>query len=191
MANPNRSNWWRHPGEVERLKASADLVGMIRGHGVDLKPEGADLVGLCPFHHETTPSFRVTPSKNLYHCFGCGKGGSAVDWLVATRGVSIREAFEVLRVSSGAVASQMGPSKDLVECAFEADPTWSDGRLLGVVADYYAARLAVSPVALEYLSKRGLNDPATIRRFRLGYADRTLGSALDRAPAGAALRARL
>ncbi|MCB9913484.1 MAG: toprim domain-containing protein, partial [Planctomycetes bacterium] len=191
MANPNRSNWWRHPAEVERLKASADLVGMIRGHGVDLKPEGADLVGLCPFHSETTPSFRVTPSKNLYHCFGCGKGGSAVDWLVSTRGVSIREAFETLRVSLGAVSSQIGPSKDLVECAFEADPSWSDVRLLGAVADYYAARLSVSAVALEYLSKRGLNDPDTIRRFRLGYADRTLGSALDRSSAGSALRARL
>lgn len=191
MPNPNRSNWWRHPGEVERLKASADLVGMIRGHGVDLKPEGADLVGLCPFHREETPSFRVTPSKNLYHCFGCGKGGSAVDWLVATRGVSIREAFESLRVESGAVASQMGPSKDLVECAFEADPAWSDERLLAAVADYYAERLSVSPVALEYLAKRGLNDPGTIRRFRLGYADRTLGSALDRSPSGAVLRERL
>lgn len=191
MSNPNRSNWWRHPEEVERLKASADLVGMIRGHGVDLKPEGSDLVGLCPFHSESTPSFRVTPSKNLYHCFGCGKGGSAVDWLVATRGISIREAFENLRVSSGAVASQMGPSKDLVECAFEADPSWSDGRLLAVVADYYASRLLVSPVAQEYLVKRGLWDLPLVNRFRLGYADRTLGAALDRSPVGAALRARL
>lgn len=191
MSNPNRSNWWRHPEEVERLKASADLVGMIRGHGVDLKPEGSDLVGLCPFHSESTPSFRVTPSKNLYHCFGCGKGGSAVDWLVATRGISIREAFENLRVSSGAVASQMGPSKDLVECAFEADPSWSDGRLLAAVADYYTSRLLVSPVAQEYLVKRGLWDLSLVNRFRLGYADRTLGAALDRSPAGAALRARL
>lgn len=191
MSNPNRSNWWRHPEEVERLKASADLVGMIRGHGVDLKPEGSDLVGLCPFHSETTPSFRVTPSKNLYHCFGCGKGGSAVDWLVAMRGISIREAFENLRVSSGAVASQMGPSKDLVECAFEADPSWSDGRLLAAVADYYTSRLLVSPVAQEYLVKRGLWDLSLVKRFRLGYADRTLGAALDRSPAGAALRARL
>ncbi len=191
MSNPNRSNWWRHPEEVERLKASADLVGMIRGHGVDLKPEGSDLVGLCPFHSESTASFRVTPSKNLYHCFGCGKGGSAVDWLVATRGISIREAFENLRVSSGAVASQMGPSKDLVECAFEADPTWSDGRLLSSVADYYASRLLVSPVAQEYLVKRGLWDLELVTRFRLGYADRTLGAALDRSPAGLVLRARL
>lgn len=188
MPNPNRSNWWRHPGEVERLKASADLVGMIRAHGVDLKPEGADLVGLCPFHSETTPSFRVTPSKNLYHCFGCGKGGSAVDWLVNARGVSIREAFEQLRASSGAVAPSAGESE---ESSFEADPSWPDGRLLGAVADYYASRLNASPTGREYLEKRGLWDEGLVRRFRLGHSDRTLGAALDRHPEGTALRERL
>lgn len=188
MANPNRSNWWRHAGEVERLKASADLVGLIRAHGVELKPEGADLVGLCPFHSETTPSFRVTPSKNLYHCFGCGKGGSVVDWLVSTRGVSIREAFEQLRASSGAVVLSAGEAE---ESAIEADPSWSDGRLLGAVADYYASRLGASPTGREYLTKRGLWDEGLVRRFRLGLSDRTLGNALERHAEGTALRERL
>ena len=191
MSNPNRSSWWRSPQEVERLKSSADLVGMVRGHGVVLSPEGADLVGLCPFHPEKTPSFRVTPAKNLWHCFGCGKGGSAVDWLVATRGVSIREAFESLRISSGSVESQMGPARDWTECRFEADPTWSDGRILSAVADHYAERLKVSPVAQEYLAKRGLWEPALVERFRLGYADRTLGPALGRDASSNRLRERL
>src|ERR1035437_10822958 len=56
---PPPKNWWRDSSLVERLKRDADLVGMIRSHGVDLRAQGADLVGLCPFHQENTPSFRL------------------------------------------------------------------------------------------------------------------------------------
>ncbi len=191
MSNANRGNWWKSTEEVDRLKRSADLAGMIRAHGVDLKPEGADLVGLCPFHREDTPSFRVTPSKNLYHCFGCGKGGSAVDWIVATRGVSVREAFEALRVATGSVQANRSTAPELVESGFDADPTWSDGRILSAVTDYYASRLQVSASGQDFLTRRGLWDPLLVSRFRLGHADRTLGLVLDRLPHGVQLRKRL
>jgi len=191
MPNANRSNWWKNTEEVDRLKRSADLAGMIRAHGVDLKPEGSDLVGLCPFHREDTPSFRVTPSKNLYHCFGCGKGGSAVDWIVATRGVSVREAFEALRVATGSVQSNRSTAPELVESAFDADPTWSDGQILSAVTDYYASRLQVSASGQDFLTRRGLWDPSLVSRFRLGHADRTLGPLLERLPHGVQLRKRL
>jgi hypothetical protein len=191
MSNPNRGNWWKNTEEVDRLKRSADLAGMIRAHGVDLSPEGSDLVGLCPFHREDTPSFRVTPSKNLYHCFGCGKGGSAVDWIVATRGVSVREAFEALRVATGSVQANRVTPPELVESSFCADPTWSDGKLLSAVTDYYASRLQVSASGQDFLTRRGLWDPALVSRFRQGHADRTLGPLLDRLPYGVQLRKRL
>src|ERR1035437_2819114 len=191
MSNPNRGNWWKNTEEVDRLKRSADLAGVIRGHGVDLSPEGSDLVGLCPFHREDTPSFRVTPSKNLYHCFGCGQGGSAVDWIVSTRGVSVREACEALRVATGSVQANRVTPPELVESAFEVDPTWSDGRILSAVTDYYASRLQVSASGQDFLTRRGLWDPALVSRFRLGHADRTLGPLLDRLPYGVQLRKRL
>ena len=83
--------------ELAGVKASVDLGDLVRGHGVALTAQGEDLVGLCPFHSEETPSFRVTPSKGLFHCFGCGESGDAISWVQKTRQVSFRNAVEMLR----------------------------------------------------------------------------------------------
>jgi len=195
---------WRDPSEVDRLKASADLVGLVRAHGVDLAPEGSDWVGLCPFHSESTPSFRVTPSKNLYHCFGCNKGGSAVDWLVATRGVSIREAIAELRrlapalpleepsslsrqidspnsdVSSSEPASE-ATSAPTVSCKpseFWANGESTDQDILWATVEHYQTSLTKSEACRDYLASRGLWDAGLIQRFHLGYADRSLGASI-------------
>ena len=172
---PPPKNWWRDSSLVERLKRDADLVGMIRSHGVDLRAQGADLVGLCPFHQENTPSFRLSPAKNLGRCFGCGKGGSAVDWIVAVSGCSIREAFDQLRIQQGVIDPGLTRARDWVSPEFAPDPDWDDDRLLRSVVDHYASRLESSPLGQEYLRRRGLWDPDLARRFRLGFADRTLG----------------
>jgi hypothetical protein len=84
--------------EIERLKKDVDLAQLVIRSGVALKKAGADLVGCCPFHDDDTPSLVVTPSKNLWHCMGaCQVGGSAIDWVMRTQGVSFRHAVEVLR----------------------------------------------------------------------------------------------
>jgi DNA primase len=83
---------------IEQLKRDIDLVQLVSDSGVDLKRHGADLVGRCPFHEDKTPSLVVTPSKNLWHCLGaCNKGGSVIDWVIATKGVSFRHAVELLK----------------------------------------------------------------------------------------------
>jgi len=83
--------------ELERLKAEVDLAELVRGSGVELARRGKDLVGLCPFHEEQEASFVVSPDKNLFHCLGCGAGGSVVDWVMKSEGVSFRHAVELLR----------------------------------------------------------------------------------------------
>ena len=69
--------------ELERLKRETDLEALVRSRGVELKEQGKDLVGLCPFHEDHGPSLVVSPAKGLWHCLGCGKGGTVVDCIGA------------------------------------------------------------------------------------------------------------
>ena len=80
---------------VAAVKERADIVQVV-GERVHLTPSGADFVGLCPFHGEKTPSFRVSPSRRMYHCFGCGAGGSAIDFVMASENLEFGAAVEAL-----------------------------------------------------------------------------------------------
>ena len=76
--------------ELERLKQDVSLVRLVEAHGVELRPHGHDLLGLCPFHEDHEPSFVVSPEKNLWHCLGaCQTGGSVIDWVMKTPGLTL------------------------------------------------------------------------------------------------------
>jgi DNA primase len=83
--------------EIERLKVEVSLERLVESSGLKLVARGADRVCCCPFHEDDTPSFVVTPAKNLYHCFGCGAAGGPIDWVMKRQGVSFRHAVELLR----------------------------------------------------------------------------------------------
>jgi DNA primase len=185
--------------EVERLKAEVSLVRLIESSGVKLAKRGADMVGCCPFHGDDTPSLVVSVSKNLFNCFGCGACGGVIDWVMKREGVSFRHAVEVLR-DGDAVAPNPSP---LAASSIKPTPTRKlaapvtldvdDQHLLAQVVDYYHETLKQSPEALAYLASRGLSHPELINRFRLGYANRTLGLRLPEKnrKAGAEVRGRL
>ncbi|NOZ95402.1 MAG: toprim domain-containing protein [Acidobacteria bacterium] len=180
--------------ELERLKAEVDLVELVRGAGVELKPRGKDLVGLCPFHPEKEASFVVSPDKNLFHCLGCGAGGSVVDWVMKTQGVSFRHAVELLREGQAGAGSLRPVKRSTVRRLpppVELDA--EDHELLLQVADFYHRTLKDSAEALGYLKRRGLDDGEAIDRFKLGYANRTLGLRLpnNQRKAGREIRGRL
>jgi DNA primase catalytic core len=177
------------------------MAELVASDGVALSRSGADLAGLCPFHDDREPSLKVTPGKNLWHCFGCGAGGGPVDWVMKRRGVSFRHAVELLRE----IAGTPGPAETLASSLAAAAPAAparlaspvsldeDDAAVLGRVVDYYHACLKRSPAALAYLEKRGIADPAAIDAFKLGFSDRTLGLRLPdkRRREGAELRSRL
>jgi DNA primase catalytic core len=196
----------RIPDEVlARLKAEVSVARLVEGCGVDLKPQGRDLVGRCPFHDDGTPSLVVTPTKNLWNCLGaCRRGGGPIDWVMAAQGVSFRLAVELLLQESPSLSTlaqssplSQGPgpvSKSLTrKLPLLADPEATDADLAAAVVDHYAETLASSPEALGYLGKRGVDHPEAIEVFRLGFANRTLGYRLgpSQTKAGGALRARL
>lgn len=84
--------------EIERLKEDVSLQRLVELAGVELRRQGKDLVGLCPFHEDRTPSLVISPAKNLWHCLGaCAAGGSVIDWVMRSEGVSFRHAVELLR----------------------------------------------------------------------------------------------
>ena len=178
--------------ELDRLKQQTDLAALVRARGVELKPHGGGhLAGRCPFHDDSTPSFIVTPGKNLFHCLGCGAGGSVIDFVMKHDGLSFRHAVELLRAPSSAVFTTKPRTVPKLPppVTFDAD----DRTLLRQVVAYYQERLQATPAALAYLKKRGLGSEAALTTFQLGFADRTLGLRLPdkQRAAGAAIRDRL
>ncbi|MGE3583121.1 MAG: CHC2 zinc finger domain-containing protein [Hyphomonadaceae bacterium] len=178
--------------ELERLKASVGLVALIEASGVKLAPRGRDHVGLCPFHEDREPSLSVTPEKGLWRCFGCDAGGDAIAWVMKREGVSFRHAVELLK-ADWAPDADARPVKQSSVRKLDFEPAPEDRALLGQVLDYYHATLKESPEALAYLEKRGVAHPDIVARFKLGYANRTLGYRLPAANrvAGAEIRGRL
>jgi len=182
--------------ELEELKRSVDLAALVRSKGIELKPHGGkDLAGLSPFTGEKTPSFIVTPGKNLWHCMSSGKGGSVVDFVMHYDGVSFRQAVELLKSQSPTLYRSGGPVKKSTvpklppPVEFDAE----DEALFDQVLGYYGERLRENPSAIDYLKKRGLWDEEAVERFRIGYADRTLGLTLPHKNRkdGAEIRTRL
>ena len=182
--------------ELERLKIEVSLVRLVEDAGIVLTKTGKDYAGCCPFHEDATASLIVTPTKNLFRCFGCGVGGGPIDWVMRRNGVSFRHAVELLRegLPLAADPAAAAPKQSTVRrlpppVSLDAD----DHALLAQVVGYYHEVLKQSPEALAYLEARGLSHPELIERFKLGFANRTLGLRLPERTrkAGAEIRERL
>jgi DNA primase len=149
---------------IQTLLARIDIVELVDQH-VPLKKAGANFTACCPFHSEKTPSFTVSPSKQFYHCFGCGAHGTAIGFLMEFSGKSFPEAIddlaqvaglEVPRVTSPNQEARREQSQDLFEVLLRA-------------ATFYRAALKDAPEAIEYLRSRGLTGAIAVR-FGIGYA---------------------
>lgn len=180
--------------DIERLKKNVSVQQLAEARGIELKGQGGNLLGRCPFHADKTPSLVITPEKNLWHCLGaCQAGGGPIDWVMRESGVSFRHAVELLRADSSLAAGVGEPVKLARKLTVPIAPSAADGELLNQVVDFYHQTLLESPDALAYLARRGLSDPELIVRFKLGYANRTLGYRLParNVKAGGELKGRL
>jgi DNA primase len=157
------------PGFVQELLSRVDLVELI-GRQVQLKKTGANYVGLCPFHGEKGPSFTVSPSKQFYHCFGCGANGDAIRFLTEQHGLGFVEAVKELAQQVGLTVPEDDADprrKELAAQQREHEATLAD--VLARAAAHYRKQLKASPRAIDYLKGRGLSGEIAAR-FALGYA---------------------
>lgn len=182
--------------ELARLKA-VPLLDLCRDYGIELKHEGKDWKGRCPFHADDSPSFVVTPSKNLWNCLGaCGCGGDTLQLVIRKEGVSFRHACEKLRARLGVtstpaatITTRMGTAHEILCPPEEAA---DDALLLGKVAEFYHRAFLNEPAAMKYLQSRRCFHPEAVNVFKLGFANRTIGYRVpDTTAAGRTLKVRL
>ena len=161
-----------YPDElVEEVRMKNDIVDVISGY-VQLKKKGSTYFGLCPFHSEKSPSFSVTPGKQMYYCFGCGAGGNVYTFLMEYENFTFPEAVEYLAERCGMPLPKA--EEERPKAKREAD---QKSRLLEIQKEaaryfYYQLKSERGALGLAYLKKRQLSD-TTITRFGLGYSNKT------------------
>ncbi len=152
---------------IADLIARVDIVDVV-GRYVQLKKGGANYMGLCPFHNEKSPSFTVSPTKQFYHCFGCGAHGNAIGFLMNYSGLGYVDAIKELAQSNGMVV----PDEDQLppmQRAQQQARSLALSEAMTRACDYYRRQLRAAPAAIAYLQGRGLSGEIAAR-FGLGYA---------------------
>jgi len=150
---------------VQELLGRVDIVDVIES-SVPLKRAGTNLVACCPFHNEKTPSFTVSPTKQFYHCFGCGAHGSAIGFLMEYAGIGYVEAVKDLASRTGMKVPEFAPTPQETARQIQSDELTE---LLQRAAQFYKSELKRSEKAIGYLKSRGLTGEVAAR-FQLGFA---------------------
>ena len=154
---------------IQELIARADIVEIV-GRYVQLKKGGANFMGLCPFHSEKSPSFTVSPTKQFYHCFGCGAHGNAIGFLMEHGGMGFVEAVHDLAGQYGLQVPEDDASpQDRARAASQRQKQASLSDVLEKAGEAYKAHLKRSDRAVNYFKGRGLSGEIA-KRFGLGYA---------------------
>jgi DNA primase len=145
---------------TELIKGKLDIVDFLRGY-LTLQPAGKNFKALCPFHHEKSPSFSISPERQRFHCFGCGADGDIFGFVMKYENMEFGEALRMLAEKAGVELRHENPA---------------EYRFTGLLYDlndqaknYYKKMLAAAPIVKQYLAERGLT-PATIEEFELGWA---------------------
>ncbi|MCP4372048.1 MAG: toprim domain-containing protein, partial [Deltaproteobacteria bacterium] len=165
--------------EIKRLKREISIERLCSYYGITLKPQGKNRVAHCPWHKDDTASFVVTPDKNLWHCMGaCNTGGDVFTLVMKTEKVSFRHAAQILQELSGTLPteSEARPQKRGLKHSIlvKSESSLSDTALLNHIIDFYHRSFLNDPGAMKYLEKRRCLTPQAVKRFKIGYANRTL-----------------
>jgi len=182
---------------IERIKAANELHSVVAERGIEVKRKGRQLVALCPFHSEKSPSFVLSPAKGMYHCFGCGAAGDVIGFVTKHDKVSFSRALEVLARRAGldlvAVMDERPRTVSAAAPAIAPPPSSStpangnggalavpSGAVLARVVEHYHRTFCARADAQDYLKRRDLVDADLLRAHRVGYADGSLLKVIPR-----------
>ena len=156
---------------IEEIKSANDIVDVVSNY-VSLKRKGSNYFGLCPFHREKTPSFCVAAEKQIYHCFGCGKGGNVINFVMGVENIGFKEAIEMLAER----AKIDLPSNDITDLAMSQDELIIREKrkknmyeINKIAGRFFYENIKKSKVAQDYIIKRSI-DINTVKKFGLGFA---------------------
>jgi DNA primase len=153
---------------LQDLLNRVDIVEVV-GRYVQLKKGGANYLGLCPFHNEKSPSFTVSPTKQFFHCFGCGANGSAIGFMMEFSGMSFIEAVKDLAQSVGMTVPEQEDRLPPAQRAALQAKSLALSEVMSRACDYYRQQLRAAPNAIDYLKRRGLTGEIAAK-FWMGYA---------------------
>ena len=158
---------------IDRIYAAANIVDIVSDY-VTLKKKGMNYQACCPFHNEKTPSFVVSPSKGVFKCFGCGKGGNAVTFVMEQENISYPEALKIVAKRYGIQVEEREQTEEDVRRNNDRESMFA---LNGWASEYFSKYLTGNAegksIGYSYFSqKRGFTD-ATIRKFGLGFCSAT------------------
>ena len=157
---------------IEEVRSKNDIVDVVSQY-VRLTKKGNSYFGLCPFHNEKTPSFSVTPGKQMYYCFGCGAGGNVFNFIMEYENYTFGEALKYLADWAGVELPKIEYSREVRQKAQEKAELLEINKQAAQYF-YYQLRTEKGQTGLDYLKNRGLSEE-TMRKFGLGYSDRAGG----------------
>jgi len=151
---------------IEEIRSRNDIVDIVSQYVV-LKRSGRNFMGLCPFHHEKSPSFCVSPDKQIFHCFGCGVGGNSIHFTMKMENLDFKDALEVLANRAGIELPKTGSEYDDKKAKLRARVF----EINEMAANFYHENLYLptSKIAQEYIKKRKM-DNKTLKKFMIGYS---------------------
>lgn len=153
---------------IQDLLSRVDIVDVV-GRYVQLKKGGANFMGLCPFHNEKSPSFTVSPTKQFYHCFGCGAHGTAIGFLIEYSGLGFVDAVKDLAQNVGMALPENDDKLPPAQRAEHQAKSLALSEAMTRACDFYRHQLRAAPHAVNYLKGRGLTGEVAAK-FGLGYA---------------------
>lgn len=168
-----------HDG-AEEAKRSARILDVLARYDIPTEKAGRQYKACCPFHADSTPSLSVDPIKNVWHCFGCEKGGSVIDFVMLKEGISFKEAVSRLLVDSHRVkyGSQIAaPSRKKPDAIPALSPN-ERRQVADVIEHYHRTLSGEDSRGLDYLRRRHIADPETLKAFKVGYCNGTLKKVL-------------